>query len=343
MGAILPLTGESASYGAQARQALELVAKEKNQSGGVAGKRLVFEYQDDKMAAPGATNAFNQFARSTHPPAIVGLMSSSAALAVAPRLSEEGMVAVSPTASAPSLSGIDPFFFRVWPPDGVEGQAMARAAFEQLGLRRLAVLAENNDYGETIRDVFSREFSRLGGEVVYSEAFRSDATEFRAILDKIIAADPEAVYVPGYYAPVAIILRQLRQRSETLTALGASPSEDPKLLELAGSSAEGFIFTSVTNQEDRSRSRKLSFQSRFQEEYHVEAGAAATFTYDAASVITKAIDAVGTRPEAIANFLRKMDPHPGITGTISFEENGDVNRDFELLRVQDGKFVTFQD
>lgn len=161
IGAILPLTGQAQAYGEDAQHALELLEEESKAEGTPERPTVKFVYGDDQMDERAAMEAYRTVLGGSRLAGIIGAMGSSAALALAPNLEKDRIVLISPTASSPRLTGTSRFFFRVWPPDGAEGAAMAKHARQTLHLSRVAIVYENNDFGQSISEVFSEAFVPL--------------------------------------------------------------------------------------------------------------------------------------------------------------------------------------
>lgn len=342
IGAILPLTGQAQAYGEDAQHALELLEEESKAEGTPERPTVKFVYGDDQMDERAAMEAYRTVLGGSRLAGIIGAMGSSAALALAPNLEKDRIVLISPTASSPRLTGTSRFFFRVWPPDGAEGAAMAKHARQTLHLSRVAIVYENNDFGQSISEVFSEAFVPLGGTIVQEDGFSSKTSDFRPMVRSAVTADAEAIYVPSYYAPLAVLLKHAREVAPRLAILGASPAEDGKLVELAGGAAQGLIFTRPKLDPTRPSPAYVSFRQRYEHRVGKSPGPAATYTYDAAAILLDAINKVGLGAENIAAHVRNLREFPGVTGPITFDERGELVREFDLATVRNGTFVPYE-
>jgi len=242
IGAILPLSGDGAKYGEEAQRGIELAVTETNAAGGISGKKVVIVYEDDQGLAKNAVSALKKLASVDKVPVVIGPMYSSTALASAPVAETEKIVLFSPSASSPEYTKAGDYAFRNWPSDIYEGGEMARFAYKKLGLRRVGILTVSLDYGIGLTNVFKNTFEKLGGQVPVQEQYVQGATDFRTQLTKLKGTNLDAVYLPGYYNEIGLILKQARELDLQVKFLSCVGFDNPKALEIAGDAAEGVIF-----------------------------------------------------------------------------------------------------
>jgi len=345
VGVILPLSGDAASYGEKGRRAVEMardLAAQSNSCGPVP-LRVVFE---DSAASP-ATGiaAFRKLRSSDGARVVIGDVVSAVTLAVAPLAEEGHTVLLSPTSSAPAITNAGPYTFRIWPSDLAEGTAVAELATSR-GLRRIAVMHMNNDYGTAIAGIFERTVRARGGEIVLSAGYNPDTTEFRSTLTRIRAARPDAVYVAGYFADTAVIVRQARALGIDVQLLGTTAIEDEGFLQSAGSAAEGIIYPLATGFDAASTDPTVvRFVTGFRQRFHATPGWVEAAHYDAFNLVCRAAAAVAPNdpsPDAIRRYFEGMPPFQGLGGTFSFDRNGDVVKPIVFRTVRDGRFAALR-
>jgi branched-chain amino acid transport system substrate-binding protein len=341
IGAVLPLTGDAAVYGKAIKDGIDLALSEVNTKGGVKGRRIEVIYEDDQGKATIGVSATQKLIAQDKVPVIIGGAMSSVCAAIGPICQRNKVVLLSPTASAPSLRKIGNYLFFLWPSDNYDGKIMAEFAYKELGIRSVAILYVNLEYGKGIEAVFRHEFEKLGGKVVASEAYAQGATDFRAQLSKIKALSPDALYLPGYYKELAGILKQARQLGLKTKILSVNSFYDPKLLQIAGDSAEGAIFTYPMYDPKNKDAVTRKFVDAFKKKYGKEPDIFAAQGYDALNLVALAISKGGFTAEAIREELSKVKNYPGVGGTISFDKNGDVIKPLRLLTVRKGRFEPF--
>lgn len=221
IGVTLPLSGDGAAYGKEALNGLNLAADEINAQGGIGGKPVRLAVEDDQGSPKYGVSALQKLiATNSGMQVVIGGGFSQIAAAQIPVCEEKGIVLFSPFASNPDLAKPGDCFFRNWPSDTAEGQEMAKYAFQKLGLRQVAILSSNSDYGVGLRDVFEREFKALGGTVPVALEFAEGDSDFRPQLTRIKDAGADAVYMVGWY------------KEFVRTAAGKGTSPERPVLEL---------------------------------------------------------------------------------------------------------------
>ena len=341
VGVALPLTGDAAVYGKALQNGIELALSEES----ATEPNISLIYEDDQGLGAQAVSAARKLIDVDKVPVIIGGAMSSTAEATIPVCDSAKTVLVSPTATKPSLPHKGGYFLRLWPSDNYDGKIMAETAHNKLSLQRISVLYVNVAYGVGITEVFEREFKNLGGTIVSKEGYAQGATDFRTALTKIQAANPEAVYLPGYVAEVTQILKQAKELGFKTKFLGVNSLYDPKLIEIAGSAAEGAVFTYPTFDTKSTDPLIQRFVSAYQAKYGSEPDAFAAQGYDALRVVKKALGKTNGRPVSGAEVLialHSLGPFQGPGGQFTFDETGDVEKPLRLLSVRNGRFVPFE-
>lgn len=337
IGVILPLTGDAAVYGKAMKRGVDLAygqlpAKERTKY------KLIFE--DDAFDPKLSVAAANKLISADGVKFIIGGAGSTTAEPITKICRENKVVLLSPFATAPSLSKAGPYFFRIWPSDNYDGQIMAETAYKKLGLRKVAILYVNAAYGKGITDVFASRFRALGGSIVASEGYPQGGTDFRTQLTKIQNAQPDAIFVPGYVNEVTRLMRQARQLGVTTRFLGVNSMYDPNFLKVAGSAAEGAMFTTATY-DPKSKAPKIqAFVARFRKAYGNDPDLFAALGYDAFNVTVQAFEKSQLQKGlSVRDALEDTHGFVGPTGEVTFDRNGDVRKPLRLMTVKHGQFM----
>ena len=300
-------------------------------------------YLKSQQTAAEAVSAVRKLIDVDKVVAIIGDNVSGPTVALVPITDAAKIPVVSPSASSPKLSGMSKYFFRVYPSDTAEGGFVAEVAATQLGLRRVAVLYVNNDFGVGLRDVFSKAFIAKGGQVISAQGYNENQTDFRPYLTRLKGTSPDGIYLAGYYKDGGAILRQAKELGVNARFLGSTTHEDPQLLEIAKDAADGLLYPYSTGYDEKSTERAVvDFRTSFKSKYGKEPGLVAALGYDCARLLVDAIEARGPSSEAIRDFLSNAKGYPGAAGEITFDQNGDVHKPILLKTVQAGKFVIWK-
>jgi branched-chain amino acid transport system substrate-binding protein len=173
IGAILPLTGEAAEYGEDAKLGIDLAVEEINAAGGINGKMIQVVYEDSQATPSQGVAAIQKLITVDKVPVIIGAMASSVTLAIAPIAEENKVVLLSPASTAPQITEAGDYIFRNEVSDAYGGKAQAELTWDELGIKNVAILCINNDYGVGTADTFKKNFgtSFYSGTVFITRLF----------------------------------------------------------------------------------------------------------------------------------------------------------------------------
>ncbi len=338
IGVILPLTGLLSTFGQSVRKGVELALEEVNKGGGILGKQIECIIEDDESKTDGAQTVVTKLLTKDKVDLVLGEVVSSATLAIAPLCQRYKVPLVTPSATNVEVTKVGDYIFRTCFIDDFQGSALARFAFENLGARRAAILKDvKSDYSIGLASAFSKTFKEMGGEIVNEQAYAAGDTDFRTQLTSIKASNPDALFIPGYYTEVGLIIRQAKELSLRITLLGGDGWDSPKLVEIAGASAEGTYFgTHFSPQQPTPRVR--DFVSAFRQKYNEDPDALAALGYDALRLVADAIRRAGTMERVkVREELAKTSKFTGVTGDITIDENRNARKPLVMLKIEGGK------
>jgi len=196
VGTLLPLTGSLAFLGPPEVAGVHLAANEINENGGLFGSDVeVIDTDSSDTTQPQITSQSVSKLIADGVGAIIGAASSSVTLNVVDDVAAAEVVMISPANTSTKLSGYDPFYFRVAPPDTVQGNALANVILAD-GYKNIGVLVFNDDYGTSLRDVIQATIEEGGGSLTYGvsgEEFDPAASNFSSDVQAILATNPEAI------------------------------------------------------------------------------------------------------------------------------------------------------
>ena len=310
------------------RQAAELAVSEINAGGGVSGRRLALRVMDDSGSEDVAVRVATTLRDDPAVIAVIGHLTSGTSL-VAIRVYGSGsqpVMMISPSASSPDLSGINPWFFRVCPTDLSHGPDLARFARRRLNAARTAVIYINNDYGRGVRRSFAAEFTRLGGQVVEEDPYVTATPSLEPYLSRIRQQGGVDVLMLAAERPGAeLALREMAALGVHWPVMGGDALTG---IETTGNLAEG-VHISSAYLPDRPGDRNAQFVAAYGRAHpgqlpdHRGAGA-----YDIVYLLARAVAAAGTDRAALRDYLaqvgRARPAFEGVTGTITFDDRGDV-------------------
>lgn len=341
IGAILPLTGESAFYGESIMKGIDTAVHEINEEGGINAKKIKIIYEDSKALPADGVSALNKLINIHRVRIVIGDAVSSVTLAIAPIAEDNKVLVLSPLSSAPEITDAGDFIFRNVPSDLFGGKVAAHFAVKDQRWNSLAILFINNDFGVGLTKVFTSEVNILGGKIAVTEAYEQGSADFRTQLTKIKSANPDAIFLVGYREAPQILI-QAKELGVRAKFLGTGLLEDPKVIDIAKEAAEGIFFTQLQYTPDLPDSETRSFVEKFRNKYNSDPNIITAYGYDAMKVLAFAIMKSNLVPENIKKELYGIKKFKGVTGEISFDENGDVIQPMGVKTIEKGEFIWYK-
>jgi len=327
--------------GVPMKRAAELAVDEINAAGGIQGRPLELIQRDDYADADSAVFVATDLYESGVS-AVIGHLFSGTTLAAAPVYNggPDPVAAISPSSSSPDVSTAGDYTFRICPSDLAHGAALARWVHDTLRLERGAVLYLNDQYGRGVRQTFVRDFTRRGGALVSIDPYLGDTPEVGPYLDRLIKVGRvEFLLVAGNRGEAEEILRQARSRGLVMPVLGGDGLEG---IEEAGAIAEGVYLSSAylpTLATPANRAFIQAYRKKFPGAGLPNQPAAAT--YDAVYLLRDVIATAGPKRADVRRVLAQVGSgtpaFKGVTGTVAFDQRGDVPKQAVYIGVvQDG-------
>lgn len=338
IGAILSLTGSAATYGKWSQNGIELAIDEVNRNGGINERPIEVIYEDDISIPSSAVSAAKKLIEIDGVKAILGPLTSSAVLAVAPVAEARHVVLFTPCASSPKITEAGDYIFRNWPSDDFEGAAMAEFLAQRLHVKKVVVIPMNNEYGLGLRDVFIRRAKELGLEILGVLSFEQGATDFRTQATRIGELKPDAVYSPGHAKEVAMLIRQCHEIGVRTIFTSGVAFGSPEVFTIARNAAEGSYFTAPLFDPNSPNKIVRAFEEAYKARFRSEAEVFAAHAYDAAKILVTALQHIGGDTSRLKDALYLVRDFAGVTGNTTFDKNGDVIKPVAIKVVKGGAF-----
>jgi branched-chain amino acid transport system substrate-binding protein len=333
IGLTQPLTGAFAASGNYVAQGAKIAEEEINKAGGVLGKKLQLQIEDNKSNPTEAVATAEKLINSDKVPVLMGAWSSTLTLAVMPKLEEYKVPMLVETSSSGKIttSG-NPYVFRISPTSEMEAKAFA-PLFKTLAIKKADFLATNNDFGLGASKEFSQAAKDNGVQVGVMETMDPKATDFSAQLAKIKASGGDTLFVTTAVEQITLLLKQAKdqQLGHRIITTGGSNSPD-QLIAQAGDAANGsyhlVFFTPWFPDAVKNPDVAKRFVSIWNEKKHNIGGLTEGFRgWDGLHVIAEAIKSAGkAEPEAISKALWDVKVK-GINGDISFIKQGPAGKE----------------
>jgi branched-chain amino acid transport system substrate-binding protein len=338
IGEVGSLSGSEATFGVSTHEGIEMAIKEINAAGGVKGRKLKVKVYDDQGKPEEAATAATKLITLDKAVLLLGEVASTRSLAMTGVAQKHQVPMISPSSTNPKVTQGNDFVFRVCFIDPFQGLVMAKFARENLKLARVAVLRDvRNDYSIGLADVFVTEFKKLGGAIVRDESYSAGDKDFKAQLAAIKAANPEGVYVPGYYNDVGLIARQAKRVNIKAPLLGGDGWDSEKLYEIGGADIDGSFFSNHYSTQDPSP-KIQKFVTDYKALYGKVPDGVAALGYDAAKIAADAMArAKSPAGPDLRDAIAATKGFDGVTGNITLDAGHNAVKPAVVLKVEGGK------
>jgi len=259
-----------------------------------------------------------------------------------PVADKHGRVLISPSASTPSLTGISENFYRVFPSDSKEGTTMGTFAAVKLKIETIVILAKQDEYARGVQAVFQAEFERAGGEILEEITYPPGPTDLSGFVERVVSIDPAGVYIAAYAEDIGRLIRMLREGGFRGTILTTAAFSAPEVIEQVGAPAEGVFLTQAVFEADSEEEPIKSFVEAFRAKHGLTPDLFAAHGYDAFMVLIEAQKGSGDMAGDFWQAIRSIRAMPGVTGTIQFDERGDVQKFPRVYVISEGNLIDYE-
>jgi len=360
IGEFASMTGAQATFGSSTDKGVQLAAAEVNKAGGIDGHPIAIHLENDEGQPDSAATAVKKLITEDKAIAILGEVASKNSIAAAPFCNSNKVPMISPSSTNPKVTQTGPYIFRVCFIDPFQGTVAAKFVTGTLHAKTAAILYDKtSDYSNGLQDFFQKAFTAQGGRVVLVRTYQAGDPDFRSSLTTIKAANPDILYVPGYYNEVGTIARQARQLGITVPLVGGDGWESPKLIEGAGGAGgalEGCYFTDHSALDEKDPVVK-----KFVEAYKAANGGQSPDAltgqgYDAAGVLFAAMKSAG-KPDGgdydsdayrakLRDAIATTKGYKGATGDITLDADRNAQKPAVVLQIKGSNYknvvATFQ-
>ena len=345
IGINLELSGAVASYGTSEAIGIELAIEEINEAGGIDGKKIVPVKIDNKSDNAEAMSAALRLTEQEKVVAIIGAATSGATIAQAEIANNNKTPLITPSGTSPNVTvsedgKLNEFVFRTSFIDPFQGTVAANFAANDLNVKNVAIYMDNSsDYSKGLAASFKKGFEAAGGKVVAEESYIKGDSDFRSTLTRIKSANPELIFIPGYYEEVGLIVKQAREMDITVALLG-DVWDSPILLELAGAEALNNTFTTNHYSSEDPDEVVQNFNKKFEDKHGKAPDSYNALGYDAVYLLADAIKRAGSLDSVkIKEALASTKDLELVTGLYSVDENHNGIKAATILEYKDGKQV----
>lgn len=336
IGALLPLTGDNASYGVDCRKGMELALAEYN----AKNKSKVILIAEDTRADPKtAVTAINKLISVDRVSAIAGDMFSNTTLAVAPIAQKSGVVLVTPTASLEDIVRVGDHIFSIYPSDRYEGELDAKQALRD-GARSFAVYQQQLQVFDTMGDAFKTTVVASGATVAFYEVFAGGTKDFRSLVERQRRIHADAIYIAAYKAEAFSLIKQIREVNPKIRIYSQSTLYDPQTLSILAGAAEGIVFSAPYFTEHARSPVVDKFRSAYAEKYGSQPNVWAAYGYDVLTLVLRGLEQAAHSGKPLHTVIASASLD-GVTGTTTFFPNRTANKTMQMFEIKAGAFKPY--
>lgn len=334
------MTGSEATFGKSMDDGIKLAVEEFNKGGGLNGKKVAIAGPEDTESVAQKSETAVKRLVDKKVVVVLGEIASGASKAGGPICQDNKIPMITPASTNPTVTEIGDYIFRVCFIDSVQGPAMAKFAREDLKAQTAAIFYDQGQpYSTGLRDEFKKSFEERGGKIVGEATYTKDDRDFNAPLTRIKAANPDVIYVPGYYTQTGAISKQARSLGIQSPLLGGDGWDSDKYFESAGTDVVNCYFTNHAAYDDPNP-KVQAFVSAYKAKYNgKEPDSMAILGYDAAMVAFDAMKrAKSLSGPDLRDAIAATKDFDGVSGKISINSHRDADKSVVIQEVANGKF-----
>ena len=337
IGFNVPLTGFAAADGKSALNGAKLAVKQANQAGGINGKMIELVVYDDQASPKQAVPISNKLIEKDKVVAAISGSYSGATRAAAGVFQSAEIPYISAYAVHPEITKAGNYVFRTSFMGEVQGRAGAKLIGATLQRKRVVLITLKNDFGKSLAAGFKEAAGQFNLQIVNEYEYSIKDRQFGPIVAKVKADAPEAIYATGYFFTAGPLVSQLRAAGITVPVIGQEGYDSEQFIKIAGKASEGTIITTSLDRDSNS-SETRSFISEFEAMAGHKVDMVAASGHTAMKVLVAAMKKSGTTsPSAIRNAIAQTNLVAS-TGSISFNDLGEVQKNVQVQVVRDGDF-----
>lgn len=333
------MTGWGAPYGDMTWKGIQLAHKHKPEVLGIPVELVLVDNKSEKSESAIAAQRLVEVENVV---AVVGVNSSSMAMAQNEVLDEAKVVAIGPACTNPLVTLDKPYAYRAAFIDPFQGWAAAKFATEELGAKTAVLLVDITlDYCVGLGNYFRQNFMAMTGDdhsILGYFSFQTGDRDFTAQLTAIKDLNPDVVFAPNEYAEEGAILQQARQLGLTpeIYFLGGDSLDVPELLEIAGENADGLFYTAQFHPDGYTHPEAVKFIDGFREEYGIDPETFSVTGYDAYMILLDAIERAGSLDSDAIKAAMDETAFVGARGLTQFDEEGNAVLGCPVIEIKDG-------
>jgi len=341
IGAVLPLTGKAAQYGIYFKQGSELAFSDAIEDGLIKPNQVDLIIEDGKGDASTSLSAFKKLVETDKiTSCLIDL--SNVILAIKPNANKDSIVSINSSSFSSEIEDKNDYIFSVLPNAKQYGSFIGSFCFNDLKYRNAGVLYRNDAMGTSFDENFKLSFCTLGGKVVFDESHAVGETDYKVIIKKLRDKNVDMIFVASYGPEIASFAKQSKELNYNVQIITYQGFFIKSALEAAGEAANGIICIASAFDPSSKEKKVITLKKKLKAKYNSDdLNYYLAAHYDGTKILLEAIAHGNKTGTEIKNYLVRTKIFNGLTGTITFDNNGLASIPLKPYRVINKKFITF--
>lgn len=340
-----PMTGQLATIGDQFRHGAQAAADEINAKGGVLGKQIKLDFEDDQCDPKQAVSIANRIV-GNGVMFIDGHACSGASIPASAVYAEAGALMMSPASSNPVMTDDAAAkgwstIMRLYTRDDAQGAFIGPWIAKKYAGKNVVILHDKSAYGQGVADAVRATMNESGLKEVAYEGINAGEKDYSALVTKLKEMKADVVYFGGYHPEAGLILRQSAEQNLKYQLIMPDSIASPEFWQVAGPAGEGTMFVFPSDPQAKPEAKEAIEK--------IKAGGFVPegftlFSYAVIQAFAQGIERAGSEdPVKVAEALKNGEPIKTVIGEVVFDEKGDLkNASYDINQWHDGSYAPIQ-
>ncbi|MGC2083970.1 MAG: branched-chain amino acid ABC transporter substrate-binding protein [Bradyrhizobium sp.] len=318
-----PMTGTESAFGRQMKNGAEMAVDQLNASGGVLGKKLALDSEDDACDPKQARSVAEKIA-SAGIPFVAGHYCSSSSIPASEAYADGNVLQITPASTNPLFTERKLWnVARVCGRDDQQGAVAAAYIAKNFKGKNIAILNDKTTYGKGLADETKKALNKAGVTEKLYESYNKGDKDFNAIVSRLKRENIDLVYVGGYHQEAGLILRQMRDQGMKTILMAGDAMADKEFASITGPAGEGTLFT--FGPDPRKKPTAAAIVEKFKAK-NIDPEGYTLYTYAAIQVWSQAAKKAGTTdPKKVMDVI-KAGSWDTVIGKLEYDAKGDIKQ-----------------
>jgi len=329
-----PMTGGESAFGRQMKNGAEQAVTDFNAKGGILGKKLTLNVQDDACDPKQARSIAEKIAGAKIP-FVVGHYCSSSSIPASEAYADGNVLQITPASTATKFTDNKLWnVARVCGRDDQQGPAAAAYIVKAFAGKNVAILNDKTSYGKGLADETKKALNAAGFTEKMFESYNKGDKDFNAIVSRLKRENIDLVYVGGYHQEAGLILRQMRDQGLKTALMAGDALNDKEFASITGPAAEGTLFTFGPDPRNNPAAKAIVEEFKAK---NIDPEGYTLYTYAAMQVWSQAATKAGTiDPKKVMDTI-KAGTWDTVIGKLTFDAKGDIKQNAYVVWKWDAK------